>query len=336
MAGFFVPALICNLPLTTINAPHPTLHALRLMTIFTFNFLPYAAMRRIYILAFTFVLLSCEKAITFTPDTKEPKLVVEGIVENGRNPTVYLTRSLDFFSQISTDKLTQSFVRNAVVTISDSVNTETLKEYKVTVSGDTAIYYYSVDTTGGRTGMLGALGGTYRLTIQADGKEYTSTTTIPYLTKTLDSLYFLTPTKPDLQNKVILYGRFNDPPGFGNYIRYFTNVNGGLYLPGLNSVYDDQVVDGKKYNVQIEKGVDRNQEIDFENYAYFDRGDIISIKFCNIDKATYDFWRTMEYSYASIGNPFSSPTKVKGNISNGALGYFGGYAVQYASIIIPE
>jgi hypothetical protein len=27
---------------------------------------------------------------------------------------------------------------------------------------------------------------------------------------------------------------------------------------------------------------------------------------------------------------------VMGNISGGALGYFGGYAVQYSSIIIPE
>ncbi len=44
----------------------------------------------------------------------------------------------------------------------------------------------------------------------------------------------------------------------------------------------------------------------------------------------------MEYSYQSIGNPFSSPTKVRGNISNGALGYFGGYAVQYIGITIPD
>jgi hypothetical protein len=43
----------------------------------------------------------------------------------------------------------------------------------------------------------------------------------------------------------------------------------------------------------------------------------------------------MEYSYSSIGNPFSSPTKVLGNI-NGALGYFGGYAAQYETIIVPQ
>ena len=59
------------------------------------------------------------------------------------------------------------------------------------------------------------------------------------------------------------------------------------------------------------------------------RGDSVTVKLANIDKATYDFWRTMEYNYQSIGNPFSSPTVVMSNISNDALGYFGGYAAQY-------
>jgi hypothetical protein len=293
-------------------------------------------MRILYLAILSITIIACEKPISFTPDTQEPKLVVEGIIENSQHPSVYLTRSLDFFSNISREELAGSFVRNAEVTISDGVNTETLKEYEVRISGDTLLYYYTTDTARGSAAMVGEMGATYHLSIKTEGKEYTATTTIPYLTKTLDSLYYYSALFPGDSSKVILYGRFNDPPGFGNYIRYFTNVNGGIYLPGLNSVFDDQVVDGKKYNVQIEKGVDRNTDIDFENYSYFNRGDIVSVKFCNIDKATYDFWRTIEYSYASIGNPFSSPTKVIGNISSGALGYFGGYAVQYASIIIPE
>jgi hypothetical protein len=42
----------------------------------------------------------------------------------------------------------------------------------------------------------------------------------------------------------------------------------------------------------------------------------------------------MEFGYQSIGNTFSSPTKVIGNISNGALGAFCGYAAFYKTIII--
>ncbi len=156
------------------------------------------------------------------------------------------------------------------------------------------------------------------------------------LAKQISSLYFEANVDKHDSSKVSLFARFDDPPGFGNYIRYFTKLNGGPFYPGLNSVYDDQVIDGKSYNVQLDQGVDRSSDINFDNYAFFHKGDTIMVKLCNIDKGVYDFWRTMEYSYSSIGNPFSSPTKVIGNITNNALGYFGGYAVQYSNIIIPE
>ncbi len=44
----------------------------------------------------------------------------------------------------------------------------------------------------------------------------------------------------------------------------------------------------------------------------------------------------MEFAYQSIGNPFASPNKVLGNMSNGALGAFSGYAAFYKTITIPE
>jgi hypothetical protein len=109
-------------------------------------------------------------------------------------------------------------------------------------------------------------------------------------------------------------------------------------LPGIASVFDDQIVDGTTYDFLIDKGFDKNGELNFsdEDYGFFHRGDTVTIKFCNIDKATYDFWRTWEYNYQSNGNPFSSPIKVLSNMDNGALGTFSGYAVQYKSIIIPH
>ena len=95
-------------------------------------------------------------------------------------------------------------------------------------------------------------------------------------------------------------------------------------------------MDGTTYSTQVDRGVNRNEEFDFEEYAFFDKGDTVTFKLANINKATFDFWRTMEYSYSSIGNPFSSPTKVIGNISGEALGYFGGYAADYKTIVIPK
>lgn len=95
------------------------------------------------------------------------------------------------------------------------------------------------------------------------------------------------------------------------------------------------MIDGTTYDLEVEPGLDRNGGFD-EDKRSFKKGDTVTLKLSNIDKATFDFWRTMEYTYSSVGNPFSSPITVIGNISNGALGYFGGYATQYRSIIIPK
>lgn len=284
---------------------------------------------------FLILFSSCEKAIEFNPENPEPKLVVEGIIENGEYPVVYLTRSLNFFNQIDPSQLIGTFVRDATVKISNGENTHTLKEKEIQVEG-VSLFYYTIDSSDLATAFKGKPDTRYNLEIVTQGETYTSTTTIPPIAKTINRLYYEEYIDDDDSGKVALYGEFYDPPGQGNYTRYFTSTNGGAYFPGFTSIFDDQVVDGQTYELQIEQGVDRNEDIDFEEYSFFRRGDEISVKFCNIDKAVYDFWRTMEYSYQSIGNPFSSPTKVQGNISNGALGYFGGYAVQYTSITVPE
>lgn len=278
---------------------------------------------------------SCEKAITFDLDATTPSLVVEATIENGQPPVVILSNSFDYFGNISPDILAGSFVHNAVIKVSNGTTTHQLKEYFYNTPANLKVYYYSIDSSNLSTAFPGAFNKTYTMEIVSAGKTYTSTTTIPLLAKTVDSIWWKkAPDNPDT-NKVVLAGRATDPPGFGNYIRYFTKVNHDNYYPGLNSVFDDQIIDGKTYSVDIERGVDRNKDLDREEYSFFNRGDTITLKFCNIDKATFDFWRTMEYSYGSIGNPFSSPTKVQNNIK-GALGYFGGYAVQYKTLIVPK
>lgn len=282
------------------------------------------------------ILVSCEKAISFKPRNAEPVVVIEATIENGQPPMVILSHSLNYFSKISPDSLAASFIHQAEINISNGSKTHRLKEYAFPVNNGYTVYYYSIDSANLATAFPGEFNTSYSLQVKTGGKEYTAVTTIPGLTKTFDSLWWLpAPNNPDT-NKVIIMGRTTDPPGFGNYIRYFTQTNGDPFLPGYTSVFDDQIVDGKTYEIQVEHGVDRNASIDLEDYAFFYRGDIVSVKLCNIDKATFDFWRTMEYNYTSIGNPFSSPVKVLSNIQGGGLGYFGGYAVQYSTLVIPR
>ena len=281
-------------------------------------------------------LASCEKAISFAPRNAEPVVVIEATIENDQPPVVILSHSLNYFSEISPDSLAASFIRNAEINISNGTKTHRLKEYAYPANNGYTVYYYSIDSANLATAFEGEFNKSYSLQVKVDGKEYTAVTTIPALTKTFDSVWWQpAPNNPDT-TKVIVMGHTTDPPGFGNYIRYYTQSNAEPFYPGLNSVFDDQVVDGKTYDIQIEHGVDRNVSVDLEDYAFFYRGDVVAIKLCNIDKPTFDFWRTMEYNYSSIGNPFSSPVKVLNNIKGGGLGYFGGYAVQYTTLVIPR
>jgi Domain of unknown function (DUF4249) len=276
---------------------------------------------------------SCEKDIDFNLKESEPVLTVDAQIENDRAPIVVLTKSFSYFQKIDPALVAASFVRNAEVYISNGILTHRLKEYALPIAPGFFAYYYSIDSSNMATAFEGALNTGYTLRIVSEGKEYTSSTDIPAAVNYPDSIWFQrAPQNPDT-NKRVLYIKATDPPGRGNYVRYFTKLNSGPFLPGEN-VFDDQVIDGATYQIQLPQGIDRNNPLKSDS-SFFKRGDTLTLKFCAINKATYTFWNTWEFSYQSIGNPFAQPNKVIGNISNGALGIFCGYGAGYRTIIAP-
>jgi hypothetical protein len=287
----------------------------------------------IFIIACSLLLFSCEKNIDFDLKYAEPVLVVDAQIENGQAPTVALSKSLSFFSTISIDLLANSFIHNAEVTMSNGTVSHKLKEYTVALGNGYSIYYYGIDSTNLPTAFVGEFNKQYNLTVKVDGLVYTSKTTIPALTKIFDSLWIKPPPANVDTSKRILMVRVIDPPGLGNYVRYFTKKNRERFLPGFNSVFNDDVIDGTTYQGQVDQGIDRNNPLPTGDYRFFTRGDTISFKLSNIDKASFNFWNTWEFNQQSIGNPFSQPGKVIGNISNGALGAFCGYASLVGTVI---
>lgn len=281
------------------------------------------------------LLIACEREINITPVNKDSRLVVDAEIENGRAPIVVLSKSLNFFSTIDSAELANSYIRNATVSIQEGNTIYPLKEFEIRDTSGNRFYYYSTDPQA-IPQLIWQFGKNYKLSINVEGISYTSETTIPLLTKTMDSIWWKPAPNNDDPKKVVLMARVQDPPGLGNYIRYFTRQNSQAFLPGLNSVFDDNIIDGKTYEIQVDRGVNRNEDVDFETYGFFQKGDTVSVKLCNISKSTYDFWRTWEFNLQSVCNPFSSPGKVIGNISNNALGAFCGYAAQYRTLIIPK
>ena len=290
-----------------------------------------------YVLAIFIIvsLAGCEKDIQFNLKNAADILVVDASIENDKAPDVLLTKSLDFFSTLNASQLSNSFIHNATVIISNGILTHQLKEYSTVLPGGYRVYHYTIDSSSLATAFLGQVNTRYTLHIQSEGKDYAATTFIPPLAKKVDSIWWKpSPFAKDIKDVTVML-KITDPPGLGNYLRYFTKKNNEPFLPGDNSVFDDQVIDDMTYQLKLEPGVNRNIVAN-EDSVSFKRGDVVTLKVCNIDRNTYTFFSTWEFAFQSIGNPFSQPNKVMGNISNGALGAFYGYGAIYQTLAIPQ
>lgn len=251
-------------------------------------------------------LASCEKNIDIKLDESTPKLVVDGSIENDRPPFLVLSTSLDYFGKLSAELLNKSFVHNAKVTISDGVKNYTLREDSLLLGSGYLFYFYTTDLNDPANYLAGKLKTSYDLSIISDGVTYTSTTTIPDTTRRIDSLWSepVSGFEDTLLARMVI--RATDRPGLGDYIRYFTKANTDPFYPGFNSVFDDQVIDGKTYTIQVDRGVNKNVDSEEED-VFFHKGDIATLKLCNIDRNTFNFWRTFEFNFQSVGNPFQVP-----------------------------
>src|SRR6185369_17067071 len=82
-------------------------------------------------LGFLFVIgifTSCEKNVTVEVPVVESQVVVEGYIENGKNPYVILSNSLPFFGSVNTLNLLQYTIKGATVTVDDGTTLDTLKD----------------------------------------------------------------------------------------------------------------------------------------------------------------------------------------------------------------
>src|SRR3954464_15148363 len=111
------------------------------------------------------LLAGCERAVDFKLDDVTPSLVVEGVIENGTPPTVILSTSTAYFSQLDLTTLTNSFVHNAEVYVSNGTLTHKLKEYTRPIAPGLSYFYYSIDSANLATAFVGELNRNYSLRI---------------------------------------------------------------------------------------------------------------------------------------------------------------------------
>ena len=282
------------------------------------------------------VLASCQKEVHISLGGTAPVVVVQGQVQTGQPPYIVLTSSISFFSTIDLSTLQNSFVHNAVITVSNGTLTVPLKEYNFDTGTFNKFYVYSIDTTNLSNLMVGEAGKTYTLTIQVNGSTYTAVTKIP-TPKGVDTMWFAQPTfksKRTPDSAYQLYANYTDPDTIGNYVRSFTQKNHGQFYP--NGLYSDDAVNGITItNITMFAGYQDSTNVQTDTVRYFFPGDTVTLNWCQIDKGVYSFWNTEEFAQRAIGNPFASPINVQTNIKGGAIGVWAGYSSAMKTLVVP-
>lgn len=295
-----------------------------------------------------FVLPACEQEFIPEVSTLEPEYVVEGYVQAGSESPpafLFLTRSLPFFSEIGPEELSTMFVHDAMVRVSDgekeiefteiclseipeSIRKQIAEQFGLWSDSsqiDFCIYLDLADQ------LVREPGRTYSLHVDTGDKILTSETTTPARVG-LDTLYFTPP--PDMENDTMAQLRVSikDPAGEANFYRCFMRTNNGPFVADFSTLTDDVYFDGKAFEFQLLKPEANMDDADFNTIGLYDLGDTMTIKWCTIDEAHFNFWNTLEFSQANQG-PFANYTRINGNIEGG-LGIWGGYTYNLYTIFV--
>lgn len=315
--------------------------------------------------------IGCEEIITVDLIDVDPKIVVEGSIENGTPPLIFLSRSFPFFGNIDINDIEALMLSGATMVVADGDEVITLVEYNKQALIDLSesdfeiiaplleqylgfeitqdllispfipdIPFYSVAPED--IDFVGEFGKNYWLTIQLVNDsifgttELTAQTYIPTPIE-LDSLWVEDHPLEEIDTLFQLRARLDDPDTTGNYYRVFNRANGGPWLTSSNSVFDDAFLDGASFPFTVVKGQPEREKLeegDFDVDGYWSPGDTAEVKLCMIGESHYDFWRTVENERNNLGNPFGSFSVIATNI-DGAVGIWGGYACTEISIVIP-
>jgi len=270
------------------------------------------------------LLISCTEDVNLSVVGGEQKIVIEGSIENGKPASVFITRNSPLTQTVDFSKI---LVIDAQVVVSDGTISETLF-----LKNDTIPSIYK-----GKT-IIGIPGKTYSLTVIADGKTYTASTTIP-TPVALDSVWWK--PQPPEDSLGFAWAHLTDPFGLGNAYRWYAKraTKDQRFLSPLGATFDDKFIDGKSFDFNYYRGDDplidpKELKKEPQNESgFFKKTDTIYVKFCTMDFNSFKFYSTYENALQSNGNPFASPTTILTNIKGGGLGIWAGMGVTYDTIM---
>jgi hypothetical protein len=264
-------------------------------------------MKPVHIFFSSIILLtSCESVIEIDLDYMKPKLVIEGVINDFDHKCIIkLSKTTDYFNHKANPT-----VSGAVITLTD--DSGTLVNFNETEPG-----IYTEESIQTKPDI------NYTLNILSEGDKYVANATIPHKVN-IDSLTCLyNPESIFYEVGYVVSCHFSDPLEFRNFYRLKTyNINDRTKAKNSKDLYNDDICNGNRVEWSW-------------TYDVFQQSDTVVVELYTLDVQTYDYYKTLfPISGGAEMMSMATPANPKTNISNGALGYFGAYAVSRDTIII--
>jgi hemin uptake protein HemP len=306
-------------------------------------------------------ILSCETDITVDLPSPEEKLIVQGKIETGEKPFIFLSRNIGYFEPVNIPEFDESSditelikaLENSMGLIYDSTVVMTVTDgnnHIDTLIPTIDIFQFPIFGYQAKN-MIGQDGQSYRLDITYNGKDFWAETTIPQAVP-IDSVWFEFLEENDtigtlgfhildpkntrnfytIESLVVNEQMSYNPPYIGSFILDDEGFDGDTikYSPLLKSYNGNDFFDS---SVEVE--TQEEYELDFNRKAYFDFGSTVSLKLSSIDVASYVFWTSFYVHLGTAGNPFTNPASLKSNIvGDNCDGIWAGYGTDIKTVTI--
>lgn len=251
---------------------------------------------------FTCIFVSCTKTINVNLNDADPQLIIEGKVLDGPGPYfVKLSKSVNFNESNNFPPIS-----GAIISITDQTaqHSDELTE--------TAPGTYATNS------LVGVPGHIYQLSVNVEGKNYSSTSQMPQRVA-LDSVTF---QQLNIfgDESIFAVSNFKDPVNVKNYYTFVEYINGKQYTKAT-FVFDDRLSDGRQIAQEL-----------FTDSAYIQRGDTVVLQMNGVDKGVYHYFNTLLMAGdPQAGTPANPVSNITGDKK--ALGYFSAQTTQQLEAI---
>ncbi len=275
------------------------------------------------------LLLAAACTPSWQPEGEE-RLVVEGWIDAGGFPIVMVTTSVPTSTEYqSIDDQESHLMRHARVTVSDGENSVIL-----TGKYNDAYFPPYIYTT---SDLRGVAGKSYSLKVELPSVGLTAigTTTIPTAVP-LDSIWCV--PSPDDKGKYNIKARFSDPEASEDYYRLFVKVAGkdSSYVASYMGCMSDSNLP-RHAEINVMRGLSVDNESSWAwNPASFEKGDEVMVKFCTMDRVSYEFWNSYERVVSLSVLPMFQATYNPAFNVTGGIGYWCGYGASKYTIRVEE